>query len=402
MGPRMNRSTIGAVAALVLFGLLAPFAASAQTSSDHPLEVEELRCRGNVATSCDFILDYLYLEPGDPLDETEVRNAQLRLATLRMFSSVNVYLEKGSGRGKVVVIIEVAETDPLVTEWLVGASYRLGAFRSVTAGRLTHQNLFGAGKFADLTVSTVQPLNGLSEKRYVATLRYADPHLFDSRRYFGIVTASYVDSEVTTRYGNFGENTMLRFGTTLGRRLWDFSYLSVNYGYRARLEQRSGLWQDDGTFEIKDNQNRHAIDVLYGWNSEDDIYFPTRGSSFQTGFGWNTGSDDPDNEFHLQFRKTWALRDGFVSLALGGDPSPEYRQTLSESQFLAVTYAQPVTPGDFVRRGRWYIEAGNGHSGYREGGQRINEFGLKVGIRLETSTLGLIDLYVLGTRDEDP
>lgn len=402
MVPGMNRSTIAAVAALVLFGLLAPFASTAQTSSDNLLDVEELQCRGNVATSCAFILGYVYLEPGEPLDETEVRNAQLRLATLRMFTSVNIYLEKGSGRGKAIVIIEVAEANPLVTEWLVGASYRLGAFRSVTAGRLSHQNLFGTGKFADLTVSTVQPLNGPSEERYVAALRYADPHLFDSRRYFGIVTATYVDGEVTTRYGNFGENTVLRFGATLGRRFWDFSYLSINYGYRARLEQRTGRWQDNGTFAIRDNQNRHTFDVLYGWNSEDDIYFPTQGSSFQTGFGWNTGSDDQDNEFHLQFRKTWALRDGFVSLKIGGDPNPEYRQTLSESQFLAVTYAQPVTPGDFVRRGRWYIEADNGHAGYREGGQRINEFGLKAGVRLETSTFGLIDLYVLGTRDEDP
>lgn len=391
---------MGALAAVVLFGLLTPFAAIAQTPGESRLEVEDLQCRGNIATSCDFILDYLYLERGDPLDETEVRNAQLRLATLRMFKSVNIYLEKGSARGKAIVIVEVVETDTLVTEWLIGASYRLGAFRSVTAGRLTHQNLFGTGKFADLSVVTVQPLNGPSEEVYSAALRYADPHLFGSRRYFGIVTASYHDAEVGTRDGNFGENTMLRFGATLGRRLWDFSYLSIGYGYRARLDQRTARWQDDGTYEIKDYNNRHAFDVLYGWNSEDDIYFPTQGSSFQTGFGWNTGTDDPDNEFHLQFRKTWALGGGFVSLKLGGDPSPEYRQTFSESQFLTAAYARPLPPGDLIQRGRWYVEVGNSHAGYREGGQLINEFGLKIGVRLETSTLGLIDLYVLGSLDE--
>ena len=397
----MDRSARGKLAAIVLFGLLAPFASIAQTPAENQLEVEDLQCRGNIATSCDFILDYLYLERGDPLDETEVRNAQLRLATLRMFKSVNIYLEKGSARGKAIVIVEVAEADPLVTEWLIGASYRLGAFRSVTAGRLTHQNLFGAGKFADLSVVTVQPLNGPSEEAYTAALRYADPHLFGSRRYFGIVTASYVEAEVGTRDGNFGENTMLRFGATLGRRLWDFSYLSIGYGYRARLDQRTGRWQNDGTFELKEYHNRHAFDVLYGWSSEDDIYFPTQGSSFQTGFGWNTGTDDPDNEFHLQFRKTWALGGGFVSLKLGGDPSPEYRQTFSESQFLTAAYARPLDAGDFIQRGRWYVEIGNSHAGYREDGRLINEFGLKVGIRLETATLGLIDLYVLGSRDQE-
>lgn len=395
----MNRLSSKVAAAVMLLALLFSFTSLAQTASTDQLVVEDLRCRGNAATSCDFILSYVYMGRGDALDETELRNAQLRLATLRMFDSVEIYLEKGSERSKAVVVIEVAETDPLLTEWLIGASYRLGSFRSVTAGRITHQNLFGTGKVADLTVSTTQPLNGPQDRGYAATLRYADPHLFDSRRYFGIVSARFVDGETTSRYGNFGETTALRFGASLGRRLWDFSYLTVSYGYRARLEQRSGRWQKDGTFELDEDRNRHAIDVLYGWNSEDDLYFPTHGSSFHTGFGWNFGTDDPKNEFHLQFRKTWSLGEGFVSLKIGGDPSPEYRQTLSENQFLTAAYSRPIASGDFVRRGRWYIETGYSTAGYREGQEKIYEFGLKLGVRLETSTLGLIDLYVLGTED---
>jgi outer membrane protein assembly factor BamA len=395
----LNRFSISAVAAVVLFALLAPLARSAQPAGEDALIVEDLRCRGNASTSCDFMLGYVYLKPGDELDEMEVRNAQLRLATLRVFDSVTIFLEKGSERGKAVIVIEVVEADPLATEWLIGASYRLSAFRSVTAGRLTHQNLFGAGKLADLSISTVQPLNGPSEKAYSAALRYADPQLLGSTRYFGIVGASYVDGEVSTRDGNFGDATVLRFGATLGRRVWDFSYLTVGYGYRARLDVRSGRWQNDGTFELEEDHSRHAIDVLYGWNSEDDLYFPTHGSSFHTGFGWNFGDDDEDNEFHLQFRKTWGLGDGFVSLKLGGDPSPEYRQTFSENQLFTVSYARPVAPGDFVRRGRWYIETGYNHGGFRAGGEAIHEFGLKLGLRLETQTLGLIDLYVLATQD---
>jgi hypothetical protein len=138
---------------------------------------------------------------------------------------------------------------------------------------------------------------------------------------------------------------------------------------------------------------------LYGWNSEDDIYFPTQGSSFHVGFGWNAGSDDPSSELDLQFRKTWPVRNGYVSLKVGGDPSPEYRQTFNEGQFLSVSYAHSVAPGDFVRRGRWYVEAGYDAAGYKEGGKPVSEFGLRVGIRLETSTLGLINLYILGTED---
>lgn len=387
--------------AIVLFALLVPLAWGAQPAGEDPLIVEDLRCRGNASTSCDFMLGYVYLKRGDELDETEVRNAQLRLATLRVFDSVSIFLEKGSERGKAIIVIEVVEADPLATEWLIGASYRLAAFRSVTAGRLTHQNLFGTGKLADLSISTVQPLDGPREEGYNAALRYADPQLFGSTRYFGIVSASYSDGEVDTRYGNFGDATILRLGATLGRRIWDFSYLTFGYGYRARLDQRTGQWQNDGTFEIKQEHSRHAIDVLYGRNSEDDLYFPTHGSSFHTGFGWNFGDDDPDNELHLQFRKTWALGDGFISVKLASDPSPEYRQTFSESQFLTLSYARPVAPGDSIKRGRWYIETGYSGAGYAEGGKAIHELGLKLGIRLDTQTLGLIDLYVLGTQDPD-
>jgi hypothetical protein len=390
----LNRSAITALAAIVLFAALTPLARAADA-----LVVEDLRCRGNAATSCDFILGHVYVGRGDLLDENELQNARLRLSTLRTFQSVSIYLEKGSERGKAVVVIEVVEADPIVSEWLLGASHRLGAFRSVTAGRLSHQNLFGAGKLADLSVVAVTPLNGPSEERFSASLRYADPHLFGSKRYFATAGVLYVDSDVSTRYGNFGEAEVLRFGATLGRRLWDFSYLIVGYGYRPHLDVFSGNWQNDGTFELDRQRNRHVFDVLYGWNSEDDLYFPTRGSSFHIGGGWSAGDEDASDEFHLQFRKTWRVGDGFASLKLLGDPSPEYRQTFSENQWLAGSYAHPIAPSDNIKRGRWYVEAGYNGAGFDSRGKPIQEFGLKLGIRVETESFGLIDLYVLGTRD---
>jgi outer membrane protein assembly factor BamA len=392
-GPTMK------VLAVVLLTALAPLPCAAQAAHEPPLIVEDLRCRGNAATSCDFILGHVYVSPGDALDETELQNAKLRLATLRLFNSVDIYLEKGSDRGRAIVVVEVAEAEPVVGESLLGASSRLDAFRLVLAGRLTHQNLFGRGKTADVSVVTVQPINGPSHEDYSATIRYADPHLFGSKRYFAIASASYLDASSEDSYGNFGEAEVLRFGVTLGRRLWDFSYFTFGYGYRPLLDAHSGHWQSDGTFELNEDKNRHVVDFIYGWYSEDDLYFPTRGSSFHIGGGWNFGSDDEDNEFHLQFRKTWRLGDAHLSLKIGGDPNPEYRNSFNESQLLALTYARPVDRGDFVKRGRWYIEPGFNWAGFRPGGKEIQELGLKIGVRLETDALGLVDLYVIGTTD---
>ena len=392
----MNTFAVKALAAAMLCALLAQLSWAGQAD---PLVVEDLRCRGNAATACEFILGHVYLGRGDTLDETELQNAQLRLSTLRTFESVKIYLEKGSERGKAIVVIEVVETDPIATEMLMGASYRLGAFRSVTAGRLLHQNLFGAGKLAELAVFAATPLNGLSEERYAASLRYADPHLFDSKRYFAIAGLSYVDAEVGTRYGNFNETNVFRFGATIGRRLWDFSYLMVGYAYRARNDQLNGHWDDDGNFVIERERNRHVIDFVYGWNSEDDLYFPTRGSSFHIGGGWDFGTVDDSDDFYLQFRKTWRLGNGYASIKLMGEPNHEYRQTFSEGQLLAAAYAYPFAPSSTMRRGRWYVEGGYSFWGYDSAGHSIREHGLKLGVRLDTESLGLIDLYLFGSWD---
>lgn len=385
-----------ALAAAMLCALVTPPTSAASVGD---MVVEDLLCRGNAATSCDFILGHVYLGRGDDVDEAELQNAQLRLSTLRTFESVSIYLEKGSERGKAVVVIEVVEADPIGTEWLLGASHRLGSFRSVTAGRLLHQNLFGAGKLADLSVVASVPLDGPTQEAYSASLRYADPHLFGSKRYFAIAGIGYGDGNFEDRYGNVAESEVLSFGVSLGRRLWDFSYLIVGYGYRAHIDQRSGRWQDDGTFEIREERNPHVFDVLYGWNSEDDLYFPTRGSSFHIGGAWDPGSEDDSDAVFLQFRKTWRVGDGFASLKLGGDAGNEYRQTFSEGQLLSVSYARAIAPTDNLRRGRWYVEGGISTPGYDSTGASIQEHGLKLGIRLDTESFGLIDLYLLGSWD---
>jgi len=396
----VNSSKLTSLAALALV-FLAPVHLWAESAAPAPLVVEDLQCRGNRTTSCGFILTYLYLDRGNVLNEDEVRNAQLRLSTLHMFESVNIFLERGSERGKTVVVVDVTETNPLSTEWLVGTSYHLGRWRSVTAGRLTDSNLFGNGKFADLTASTVQAVNGTADYGNAAALRYVDPHLFESRRYFAVAAANYSEGYFKDRYGNFDDVDLLTLTAALGRRLWDFSYLTVGYSYRLRLDEHGGFWQEDGTFDLHESRNRQLVNVSYGWNSEDDFYFPTSGSSFRTGFGWAFGSSDPNNAFYFSFRKTWPVGEGFFSFKLGDNPSSDYRQNLAENQLVTATLGAALPPGNFVRRGRWYMEAGFSPLGYKEAGRGLNEFGLKLGVRLETSSLGLVDLYVLGAEDLD-
>src|SRR5258707_10055422 len=78
----------GICAGLILLLASLPAHAMAAAGDSQHLTVEALRCRGNINTSCRFILGSVYLTAGDRLNEEELRNAQLRLSWLRNFNSV--------------------------------------------------------------------------------------------------------------------------------------------------------------------------------------------------------------------------------------------------------------------------------------------------------------------------
>jgi outer membrane protein assembly factor BamA len=379
-------------AALLL--CLAPFAGAQTVPSTmaDPLTVENIGCVGNEGTSCDFIRDHLYLQPGDSLDEEEVRNAELRLSSLRNFASVKIRLEKGARRGAVIVVIEVDEASPITTEWLLGGSSRPDSRRAVLAARVGYQNLFGEGKTVDLTGIIAEPVGGDDyNEGYDVTLRYADPQLFGSRRYFAIASIGTHSTRYRDRFGNFTSLGTTEFDLRVGRRFGDFSYVTIGASHRPDLAWTWGRWESDGAFRTKraDPQPTKP-NIAYGWSTEDDLHFPTHGTSFHIA----AGDGSP-----LQFRKTMPLAGAFWTFKIGGDPSPEYRRSFNESQLLSLTYARPVTPGDNILRGRWYVEPGVGFLGYAPEGRSVYEYGLKAGFRAETRLFGLVDLYLIARKD---
>jgi len=238
---------------------------------------------------------------------------------------------------------------------------------------------------------------GRSESYNVA-LRYVDPLLFDSRRWFGIVGANWNKFDYEDKYGNFTHTEGLGLGATIGWRFADFSYLTAGVGYSPEIEFSSGRWLRDGTFELHDASNLdYSFSLAYGWNSEDDLLFPTQGSTLEVSAGLVHG-DDTEYGIGLQFRKTWSWLGSYWTLKIGGDPSPEYHFAISENQPLAITYARPVAAGNNVRRARWYIEPGYGQPVWT-GDHHVYEYGLKVGFRADTRAFGYVDLYLMGSVD---
>lgn len=373
----------------VILAVLVCARAMAQDAQGTPLVVEDLVCRGNASTSCTFILGQVYLAEGDQVDEEELENAKLRLLFLRNFASVSIYLEKGSERGKARVVVEVTEANPVTTELLYGLFAQNDTRGQSLNGRATHYNLFGSGKILDARANVLMPFEGPQIRQYFARLQYIDPHLFDSKRNFFSVGAAYLNSNINRGNGDNFHTEQSSYDITFGRRLWDFSYVTIGLQHRPVLNRLANVRQSNGKFVKSDANADDIVTVLgFGWNSEDDGYFPTRGSRFEAvRVGTNDGHTESSS---ILARKTWTLGRSYLTA--------EYQ----EEDTFGVLLARPFMPrfaADNFRRGRWFVSASVAPNGFNDEGVRIKAMGLNGGVVFETNSFGIVELFVSYTRD---
>lgn len=376
---------------------LAPGPARAQADDATPLIVEDIECRGNEATSCAFILDHLRLTRGARLDEREIESAKLRLAAIPSLSSVTIYLEKGSARGKARVIVQVTEGDALTKEWLSGLSARDSTVSQVFAGSLSNQNLFGRGQILDFQLWGRVPIDPPTRRELSARLEYVVPHLFSRRQYL-VLGAGRTDELWSSPNGNRFQTRFLSVDISTGVRLWSFSYLSVGYTRRADMDVHWRWRREDGSFDSLDRIATNVPFLVYGWNTEDDAYFPTHGSRFQMSLVPRTREATVGT---FLARKTWQVgSESLLTFRLGRMPRADYASSLDEAMDLSLEYARPLhlgSPGE-IERARWYIAPGMSRHGNLPDGTRTREIGLQLGVRLETHRFGFVHLYVIGSR----
>jgi hypothetical protein len=363
------------------------------------LIIDELTCRGNLATSCEFILGHIYLAPGDSVDEEELSNARLRLSTLPRFDSVDIYLERGIARGHVRVIVEVVEGDPYAREWLGGTSIRFDSVSQLLAGRLTHQNLFGTGKLLDVIAVAYAPVYGIVRSEYTARLQYVDPHWLNNKRMYliGGVFSGRSDNESINGQRVKVENVGV--DVAVGRRIFDFSFLSLGYRHNVFDDIEAERRLPDGTVARGyGSLNNHVVSATYGWNSEDDPYFPTRGSRALINWSWVSTEHDMVTDGGI--RKTWTTEDGTSwVLQLADTPGTEYRAIVDEHFLFAGGFSRSLelNANGEIQRGRWYVEAGYDPHGTTAQGERLREIGMKIGLRMQTRSFGMVDMYVIGS-----
>lgn len=120
--PSRRRSLLAAVVAVALCGALAPAAAEGLAPR---YEIESISIRGNTKTRDYVIRRALLVQPGQKLyvDDPRFELSRFHVLSLGFFSEVRLRLEKGSERGKVVLVIEVVERGTIIlTELFLGTS----------------------------------------------------------------------------------------------------------------------------------------------------------------------------------------------------------------------------------------------------------------------------------------
>ena len=352
--------------------------AQANEAEPPKLIIDDIKCTGNSSTDCDFITKKYYQNVGDVLNPDEIEDAKLRLGTLIQFKSTRIHLEKGSQRGYVVVVFDITEASNI--QYDVGYRYekkkdrnKLGscAYSSIEragicfggntindtaghiwTGKITDFNFLGQGKELSFSVEksylnrknsmttdsqmkfwaltkypeldfTSRDIMQFDDENNNYKLAYYDPHLFGSAKYYFRASIgkinNFSDFKLQRDYfdgsmerGN-GSSKYLseNMDMSLGRRFASHSFVSFNIEYNSNARP----------------QNSYTLD--YGWNSEDDLLFPTRGSAFLSKINYNSHS----KSLGMSYKENFSLATNLV-LSLGIDTSIEQFEYVPSSDYL--------------------------------------------------------------------
>lgn len=370
------------MAVLSLFGPLCPRAAAAAAQNHPPLVIEALRCEGDVATSCRFILSYVHLSPGDRLDEEELEDARLRLSWLRNFSAVDIRLQKGSTRGKVIVVIEVVEANTIVSASGVGVTSIGRATSEVLFGSLSNNDLFGTGKTLNVNAEARVSSSGFAQSDRFWQLQYVDPRLFDSQRYFLDAAVSYRTANYNFTPFDYFYERLWATDVEMGSRIGSFGYAAIGYEYRpvadvvCQLSYSGGVQSMDAT---------HGTPTgAIGWNG-DDAAFPTGGLELNARYALDVSGC---GNVSVDARYTLAISQGSYLTLHAQYPwgaGLEFAHDLSRE----------ISPD--IRRVRWYVEPGFWSIGYSSNQQLAGGIGARAGLRLDTKAFGTVDLFLYVT-----
>lgn len=160
----------------------APTDAGERAELDGAIFIEDIRIVGNGSTRSELILRALPFAAGDILavSDPKLAKAQFKVLSLGFFRSVAMSMQRGSSRGRVVIVIRVEERGTVVLNRLWFGSSTLAPWW--IGADVTERNLFGTGLMlgGGLLYASHEDVTG-SDDQWAGELRFALPAIAGPR-----------------------------------------------------------------------------------------------------------------------------------------------------------------------------------------------------------------------------
>jgi outer membrane protein assembly factor BamA len=305
--------------------------------------LEGVEVRGNTTTLARVVLRYVPFRAGDVLDvnDPELEYTRFRLLGTGFFRDVQLSLRRGTQRGYVVLVVDVAERNTLVVDdlWL-GLSADVepnGAKRPLTAyggARVTETNLAGTGIALGGAFAVADDQLALrariSDPQFARSSWIASTELLynAARDFFG--NEDVLVADPTSPAQDFAVVTYKRFGARLG--------LGHDLGVSSQIFFEYRLEKIDATLPLAASDHRgldvepidfmldpgssvlSTVTVTVAHDTRDEPFLATRGHNLTASVGASLtplGSDYPYAKVVLHGTQWFKLPWGHV-LAVDG------------------------------------------------------------------------------------
>ncbi len=175
--------------------------------------VEKINITGNTITRDKVIRRELRVVENSLYNEKLIKLSKLKLEQLGFFENVEISTPRGSADDRLVLNINVKEK-PTGT-FSVGAGYSSSESFLFTAS-VSKNNFWGLGISGSLS-------GEISGRRQLFSFQYTDPYFLDTRWIFSANGFRLVTDFIDFERSSFGG------GVELGRRLFDFTSMSIGY-----------------------------------------------------------------------------------------------------------------------------------------------------------------------------
>lgn len=292
-------------------------------------QVERIRFVGLERAKESEVRRHVLVAEGELLDAERVLLTRLRLLQLGWFSRVETRVEKGSERGLVVLVIEVAERNTLiVTDFILGSTDPEPLYGGLG---LSQQNFLGRGfGLSGAFVYGGSPVGRPQDPdRFAVRGSFFAPSLDVRGAKRGLVLgATFLlvrgeefacdDAKCSAYTADYGAAPRVRYERamgegTVGIRPGPFERLLASYRYEAVEATQLGAAAGGSGLQVAvfpQRSNVSALTGTYELDTRDDFFFPREGMRglFQVTFGSRLlGGDYEYSRYLLQLETAFAL-----------------------------------------------------------------------------------------------